>query len=120
MDKIIIRDLLAKGIIGINGWERETPQEILVNLTLFADITQAAFVDDLKLSVDYHEIAKKVLSLVQKSSRYTVEALAEDIASLCLHEENVVKIKVRVEKPGALPFARSAGVEIVRKRKNND
>ena len=37
MDQIIIRDLVARGIIGLNSWEREKPQEILINITLFAD-----------------------------------------------------------------------------------
>ena len=38
MDKIIIRDLIARGIIGINDWEREKPQEILINIELYVDL----------------------------------------------------------------------------------
>ena len=36
-DRIEIKDLLLRGIIGINDWEREKKQDILVNITLFAD-----------------------------------------------------------------------------------
>ena len=40
MDKILITDLSARGIIGIHDWERQKPQEILINLTLFVDLRQ--------------------------------------------------------------------------------
>ena len=40
-DKIIIKDLLLRGIIGLNDWEREKPQDILINLTLFTDMRAA-------------------------------------------------------------------------------
>jgi len=47
-----------------------------------------------------------------------VERLATEIASLCLQHAGVERVKVRVEKPGALRFARSVGVEIVRTRED--
>ncbi len=37
-DQIIIKDLLLRGIIGINDWEREQKQDILINLTLTLDL----------------------------------------------------------------------------------
>ncbi len=33
MDKVFISDLAARGIIGVHDWEREKPQEILINLS---------------------------------------------------------------------------------------
>jgi FolB domain-containing protein len=113
-DRIIIRDLLARGVLGINDWEREQPQDILVNLTLFADLRRAASSDDIAETVNYRTITKVILAHVETSARYTVEALAGDIARLCLGQPGVVRVRVRVEKPGALRFARSVGVEIER------
>ena len=117
MDKIIIRDLSARGIIGINDWEREKPQEILINIVLYADVRKAAAEDDLTHSVNYRTIAKKSQQHAETAARLTVEALAEDIAAICLAEPGVLKAKVRVEKPGAVRFAKSVGVEVVRKNK---
>jgi FolB domain-containing protein len=116
MDRIIIKDLMARGIIGINEWERETLQEILINIVLFTDTRQAAKTDDITASVNYRTVSKKALAHAEKARRFTVEALAEDIAQLCLHEANVMKVIVRVEKPGAVRFAQSVGVEIERSR----
>jgi FolB domain-containing protein len=115
-DHIIIRDLLARGILGINDWEREQPQDILINLTLFCDLRRAGFSDDMADTVNYRTVTKSLLALVEGSTRYTVEALAADIAERCLEEPGVVRVQVRVEKPGALRFAHSVGVEIERAR----
>ena len=114
MDQVIIRDLTARGIIGINDWEREKPQEILINLTLFADLRAAGQSDAIDDSVNYRTVAKKVLAHAESAGRLTVEALAADIARICLSEPGVLRARVRVEKPGAVRFSRSVGVEIER------
>ncbi|HET7012196.1 MAG TPA: dihydroneopterin aldolase [Anaerolineales bacterium] len=113
-DEIQIRDLLVRGVLGINDWEREQPQDILINLTLFADLRRAGASDDIADTVNYRTITKKVIAHVETARRYTVEALASDIARLCLAEPGVERARVRVEKPGALRFARSVGIEIER------
>jgi FolB domain-containing protein len=116
MDKIFIKDLLIRGVIGISEREREQPQDILVNIEISADITAAGQSDNVDDSVNYRTIAKKVLAHTETIKRYTVEALAEDIAKLCLEDKKVLSVLVRVEKPGAVRFSRSVGVEIVRKQ----
>lgn len=116
MDQIIITDLVARGIIGVNDWEREKPQEILINLIIFADLHAAGQSDSIQDTVSYRTIAKRVMTHAESANRFTVEALAEDIARLCLEEAGVLKVRVRVEKPHATRFARSVGVEIERSR----
>jgi FolB domain-containing protein len=114
MDKIFIKDLLIRGVIGISEREREQPQDILVNIEISADISTAGKSDNVEDSVNYRTIAKKVLAHTETIKRFTVEALAEDIAKLCLEDKKVKSVLVRVEKPGAVRFSRSVGVEIVR------
>ena len=116
MDKIIIKNLSARGIIGLNDWEREKPQEILINIVVYTDIKQAAETDDIRYSVNYRTLAKKVQAHAETAARISVEALAEDLARICLEEPNAQKVWVRVEKPGAVRFAQSVGVEIERSR----
>ena len=114
MDKTFIKDLLVRGIIGVNDWEREKPQDILINITAFTDTGRAAETDALADCVDYSMLAKKVQGHAESSGRFTVEALANDLAKLCLEEKEIKKVIVRVEKPGAVQFAKSVGVEIER------
>ena len=114
MDKVIIKNLLARGVIGVNDWERTRAQNILINLTLFTDTQRAAETDDIADCVNYSTMSKKVLAHAESVNRLTVEALANDLATLCLAEQGVQKVIVRVEKPGAVRFAESVGVEIER------
>ena len=117
MDKVIIKDLLVKGILGIHEWERTKPREILLNITLFTDTRKAARTDNIADCVDYSAMAKKIRAHVENAARMTVEALANDVAELCLTEQKVRKVIVRVDKPGAVPEAVSVGVEIERAQK---
>ncbi len=116
MDQIFIEDLLIRGVIGISDKEREQPQDILVNVTIYTDISKGGISDNVEDSVNYRTVAKKILAHVEKVQRYTVEALATDIADLVLAEPNVEGTRVRVEKPGAVRFSKSVGVEIERFR----
>ncbi len=114
MDSVIIKNLVARGIIGINDWEREKKQEIRIDITLYADLRRAGVSDDIADCVNYRTVAKKALAHAESAARFTVEALAADIARLCLEEPGVQRVRVRVEKPGAVRFADSVGVEIER------
>ena len=115
MDKILVKDLLVRGIIGINPEERIKLQDILINMILYADTRAAAEADDIDKAVNYKSITKRIIEHVETSSDYLVEKLVNDIARIVLTEfEGVERVQVRVEKPGALRFARSVGIEIER------
>ena len=116
MDKIIIKDLLARGILGINETERINPQDILINITMTTDTSQAWKSDDIMDCVNYRTVAKNALKIAETAQRKTVEALANDIAAMVLDFDLVQSVCVRVEKPGAVRFARSVGVEIERSK----
>lgn len=114
MDKIFIKNLKAHGIIGVYDHERTTPQRILINITLYTNTRRAAKTDDLTDCINYDALSQKVRAHAENAKRLTVEALAGDIANLCLAEKGVKKVCVRVEKPDALDFAENVGVEIKR------
>jgi FolB domain-containing protein len=120
MDKIIIKDLLLRGIIGINPDERVKKQDILLNIVMYHDIRPAAESDDIKDAANYKEISKRVVEFVEGSSFLLVERLVTEIAHLILTEYPIQRVRVRVEKPGALRFAKSVGIEIDRRREDFD
>ena len=116
MGKVFINDLVVRGIIGVNDSERESPQEIVINLGLFTDLHRAGSTDDIADCIDYQSVAEKVMAHAASARRFTVEALAADIARIGLGEPGVERVLVRVEKPGAVRSCRSVGVEIERMR----
>jgi FolB domain-containing protein len=119
-DKVFINDLLVRGIIGVTERERSQPQDIVINIILFADTDKGGQSDDIHECVNYRTVAKAVIAHTEKIARYTVEALAADIAKICLSFNRVNEVIVRVEKPGAVRFSRSVGVEIRRSKTWNE
>lgn len=117
MDRVLISDLQARCIIGVNAEERREKQEVLINLALLTDLRRAGESDRFEDAVDYRALKKRVLGLVEGSDYQLVEALAEAVAGVCLEDRRVQQVVVRVEKPSALRFARSVGVEITRVRR---
>jgi len=116
MDRILISDLLVRCIIGVRDEERRDKQDVLINLSLLADLRKAGMSDQLEDSVDYRALNKQILRMAESSQFHLVEALAQSVADICLGHPSVQEATVRVEKPGALRFARNVGIEIVRRR----
>ena len=118
LDKIHIRALRARCILGIFPEEREKAQEIELNITLYADLRTAGQSDNIEDTIDYKSVKLRVLELLEHSSYYLVERLAQAIADMCLDTPRVEAVTVIVDKPGALRFAQSVAVEITRSRNN--
>ena len=118
LDHIFINGLMVRCILGVNDEERHEKQDVVINITLFTPLMRPGGTDDLDDAVDYRTITKKIIEMVEKSEYFLVEALAEHVSEICLENPAVAKVRVSVEKPTALRFARSVGVEIVRERRD--
>lgn len=116
LDRIYIRDLTTRCIVGINPDERVNKQEVIINIMLEADFSKACASDNIDDTVDYKRVKQSVLHLVESSQFLLIERLADAIAQACLREPRVQNVQVTLDKPGALRFARSVAVEITRKR----
>jgi FolB domain-containing protein len=116
LDCIHIRDLQFRCIIGINGEERREKQDVIVNVTLYADLKKACQSDDIQDTIDYKAVKKEILAMAEVSHFYLIEALAQRIADICLKYPQVQQVKVAVDKPAALRYVRTVAVEILRTR----
>jgi FolB domain-containing protein len=116
LDKIHIRDLRLRCVVGVYDDERREKQDVTIDITLEADLFEARQSDRIEDTVDYKAVKKRVVDLVERSSTRLVERLAEKIADTCLDEKRVERVRVVVEKPGALRFARTVAVEIVKEK----
>ena len=117
LDRIFIRDLVVRGIVGINPDEREHVQDITVNVTMWADTRPAARSDDIADAVNYRTVAKAMIAHIRDGEPFLVERLVEELARICFESDpRVVEAEVSVEKPGAVRYARSVGIAIRRTR----
>jgi D-erythro-7,8-dihydroneopterin triphosphate epimerase len=116
MDRIVVHDLRVRCIIGVDDEERRERQDVLINLDIFTDLRKAGKSDRIEDALDYRALKKQIVRMTENSEYHLVEALAEAVADIFRENPLVRGVRVRVEKPGALRFARSVGVEITRMR----
>ena len=115
--KIIITDLVFNTSIGIHDFEKEKEQQIKFNIEIDINPSLKASEDDLNSIVNYESVINKIKSITQKKHYNLLETLAEDIFSNLFVSKNIIKIKLRIEKPEIIKNTSSVGIEITKKRK---
>ncbi len=117
LDRILIKDLSVPGILGIKPDERVNEQEILVNAVLWADTRPASVSDDIDDAVNYRTITKALIAHIRGGKPMLVERLVQELVNICFDlEPRIMRVEMTVEKPGALRYAKSVGISIVRDR----
>ena len=117
MDRIFIKDLLVRGIVGIKPDERANRQDIVVNATFWADTRPAALSDRIEETVNYRSAAKAMIAHIESDGPQLVEKLAADLVRICFESDpRIQAVELSVEKPGAVRFSRSVGLTIYRTR----
>lgn len=113
---IKIENLRLRTIIGIYDWEKETLQDLVINVTIDFDGGKAAVSDDIEDTIDYKAINKKIISFVETNNFNLLERVAGGICDIVFENPAVRWASVKVEKPGALRFADSVSVTEARER----
>ncbi len=108
---IRITDLHLRTIIGIYDWERTEKQDVIINVTMDYDAAKAVATDKIKHAIDYKAITKEIIKNVEGSRFQLLEKLADVVMKIVLADPRVLRAVVRVDKPGALRFAKSVSVE---------
>lgn len=114
MDRIEIKGLRLRCIIGFNPDERREKQDVIIDMTLFTDLRVGGDSDQPSDILNYKTVNKAVIRHVEASSYNTLEALATSIARVAIVEQGVPQMQLTVWKPGALRFTDSVGVTIER------
>lgn len=114
MDKIHIRNLELKTLVGVQPEERRRKQLLTVNIILSCNLRKPGITDRLEDTIDYKIIEDKVASAIINNEFSLIERVAEVAAEICLENPEVGKALVSVEKKGTLSYGESAVVEIER------
>ncbi len=111
---INISNMRLRTYIGINDWEQANRQDVIININIECSSRSllACSSDDIKDTLNYKDISKKVIKCVESSRFYLVEKMAAAILAIALEAPLAIAAKVKVEKPGALRFSDSVGVSI--------
>jgi dihydroneopterin aldolase len=114
VDKIFLRELKVETIIGFWEWERRIKQVVSIDLEIGTDARVAAASDAIAGTLNYEQLAKRIIDFVGESQYQMVEALATAIGKIVVKEFAAPWVKVSVAKPGAIPAAREVGIVIER------
>ena len=113
-DKILIKNIRADIIIGINPEEKILKQPVAVNIVLNTDCSRAGMSDNIEDAVDYSVIHDDIVAHLHSTQYGLLESLAESLAKICLQDSRVTECTVSIDKPQALEFAENVAVEITR------
>lgn len=105
-----IKRLRATTTLGVYEWEVAKKREIIVNAELEFDGAAAARSDDMKDAIDYSEIEQDILDHLYNHSFNLIETVASALAGRILRDPRISRVRVEVDKPGALRFAESVSV----------
>jgi len=114
MDIIYLHGLVANAQIGVWEWEKQITQQLTIDLDMGTDISIAAASDRLEDTLNYKEVAKRIISFVEDNHFDLVEALAEKIADILLGEFKLPWCRIKLNKKGAINGGRDVGVIIER------
>lgn len=115
--KVIITDLVFNTLIGIHDFEKEKEQQIKFNIEININPLLKAAENNLKSIVNYENIISEIKSITHKKHYNLLETLAEDIFTNLFLNKNIIKIKLRIEKPEIIKNTSSVGIEITKKKK---
>jgi dihydroneopterin aldolase len=107
--KVFIRGLLLQTEIGVHPHERGRLQPLVLDVELTLAPAPVAGIGD---TVNYEILAQTARALAAEGHVELVETYAERLAAACLALPRVRSVRVRAEKPQAIPDAAAAGVEV--------
>ena len=100
-DTITLTGLRGRGYHGVYDREREQGQDFVVDVTLELDLSAPAASDDVADTVDYGELAGRLMAIITGDPVNLIETLAARLADACLADARVGAATVTVHKPQA-------------------
>jgi FolB domain-containing protein len=97
-DKIFIKSLTVPCKIGLLEEERNSEQDIVVDVEVFHDLREAGITDDISKTISYSEIRQKIFNVASGCESKLLETVAQRIASVLLEDSETRKVTVRVRK----------------------
>lgn len=109
--EITIKKLKIDCIIGVYEHEKNTPQEILINLKCNFDGSQAAQNDALSNTVDYDNIVKIISQICQKENYNLLEKLSQIILEEIMSSfPQITATEIEIIKPQAISAAKYVSI----------
>ena len=118
MSEICIERLSVETIVGVNDWERVTPQRLDLDLDLGLDLSRAAASDRVEDTLDYGRACELVRAHLAEHHYFLIERLAAGVGDALIDAfDRLETVTVRVRKFDVVPGTASVGVRLIRQRR---
>jgi FolB domain-containing protein len=115
---IQINNLKVHTIVGLLSFERETKQDLFIDISMRVNFEDDGLSDTLINSPDYAEVAEKFALWVQVGKFELIESIGVQGGLFLLDlYKSLVDVKISVRKPAAISGANSAEIIYLSKRK---
>jgi dihydroneopterin aldolase len=105
--KLSITGLSVTTIIGIYPEERTTPQEIVLDIELIFDGSEAAASDNIDHTIDYYQLSETIATFVEKTDYQLLERLISDVEAIIMRDPRTIRCSVTATKPEIVTRAQS-------------
>ena len=120
MDEVAINGLQVRSEVGFSPHELGKLQEINITMHLRTSIKKAGETDRVEDTINNKTISKEVSFHVKNKKYNLIEAVATDVARICVVRHRASSVKVTVAKLNALRFCESSSVTIERRWEDFD
>lgn len=119
-DRITLTGLRVRGHHGVFDSEKRDGQEFVVDITVWADLDEAANSDDVSRTLHYGVLAERAAAIVAGPPRDLIETVAAEIADDVMTDGRPHAVEVTIHKPAApIPLTfDDVAVTIRRSRRN--
>ncbi|WP_423221977.1 dihydroneopterin aldolase [Ideonella lacteola] len=120
MDVIFIEGFVGQTIIGIYDGELHEPQPVGIDLYAGVERARACDTDRIGDTIDYGVVHERLHRLLREHRVQLLEAFAETIADILIHEFGARWVRVKVTKPRKFGDVQAVGVQIERQSTDAD
>jgi dihydroneopterin aldolase len=114
--RIFLTDLIVRTNVGITTHERRHQQDVVLTISCDVDISNAVAEDDIAATLNYATLHADILTLAHDRQFHLLERMTDAIATLCLENSRVLRVRVSAAKPRKLPGCAAVGVELTKWR----
>jgi len=107
-----IKDLLLRAYIGIKDEEINNQQDVLINVRLTYDATDAINRNEISAALNYRTITKQIIAHVDGNRFALLERLTHEVLSIVMDHQAVTWAQVEIDKPHALRYSDSVSISL--------
>lgn len=108
--RVRIKNLLLRAYIGIKEEEIANQQDVVINVELTYDASEAIDRNEISAALNYRTITKQVIAHVDGQRFALLERLTHEVLAIVMEHQAVHWARVEIDKPHALRYAESVSV----------